>query len=109
MRIAFILALGFLLLPAAAHAAGPVERSNPYAALFKGQLQVLPAPRTPLPAPAIPPLPFAVPVPSNSSTVVCGMTIVPANPALDARMVVPVPPNSAKPSIRTITPRVCLR
>jgi hypothetical protein len=105
--LALTLAVGILSLPAITRAAGPEQRSNPYVSLFRGQLEGKPAPPS-SPAIPLPPLVRAA-TPSNAPIVVCGMTILPADPKSDARMLVPVPKNNAKPSIRTISPTACRR
>jgi hypothetical protein len=111
MRIAFafILAAATLAPSEAARAAGPVERSNPYVSLFRAQLDGMPAPASPSQPVVTPPFPARAAAPSHAPTVVCGMTLVPEDPAADARMLVPVPKSNAKASIRTITPTACGR
>jgi hypothetical protein len=49
------------------------------------------------------------------SRVVCGMTVIPANPRIDRKFVIPQPPTFAtpqspvpiKPMIRTVPPAIC--
>jgi hypothetical protein len=40
--------------------------------------------------------------------IVCGMTVIQADPSVDPKMVIPAPPNSDQFRIRRITPPVCV-
>lgn len=105
--LALTLVIGILSLPATPRAVGP-ERSNPYVSLFRGQLEGTAAPPFSSASNPLPPFVRAA-VPSNAPVIVCGMTIVPADPKSDPRMLVPAPKNNTKPSIRTIAPTACRR
>lgn len=72
-----------------------VDRKNPYSRLFK-------TPASPTAAVVTPARPAA-----GKPEVKCGMTLIPIDPALDPRMVVPPLPSSTKFTIRAIDPTTC--
>jgi hypothetical protein len=89
----------------------PGRAFEPLRQLFAGQLDGKPV-VPPMPAQSgtllqQPTTPSAASSNAPRPMVACGMTLVPADPKLDARMLVPVPRNNAEPSIRTVTPTVC--
>jgi hypothetical protein len=66
------------------------DRKNPYSKLFKPVL-----------------LPVA-PAPSAAGPEIkCGMTIIPVDPSIDPRMVMPPLPSTTKYAIRAIDPPLC--
>ncbi len=101
----FVLIAGVLAAPASLSAAGPAGRANPYTNLFTGRLD-LQSTRPLLTAPTS--LPSQAGLPSaQSPTIVCGMTLVPADPKIDPRILVPAPTRGVTPSMRIVTPTIC--
>lgn len=114
-----VAALVVLALPASALAGGASQnRSNPYGALFVGQLSgstqqkqptpVLP-PSLPSPSPnfALPPL---QPLPQNApppQIVICGMTVAQGDATIDPKMPQHPPVNAPKPSIVIVPAPAC--
>jgi len=104
-----------LALPAAAFAAERPQRQNPYASLFTGQLGSEQAPSAP--KPPVPSLPFAqlpnlvqpaapqFPLPAVITK--CGMTIYRGDATIDPKILLPSPPDAAKPMIKTIPAPAC--
>ena len=45
--------------------------------------------------------------PPQKPTIVCGMTLIPADPKIDPRIHIEPPARSPKPLIRTIAPEMC--
>lgn len=72
-------------------------RSNPYSRLFPvpGVEAVAQPQPTPRRAPAAEP------------KVVCGMTLIPADPQIDPRFAIPIPQDGTRFTIRAIEPPVC--
>jgi hypothetical protein len=66
---------------------------------LSGQITAPNAPRKPLPAP---------PATTTSPSVVCGMTLIPANPAVD-RAMKRATPTDRQFTIRAVEPTVCRR
>ena len=85
--------------------APPQQAKNPFTNLFARELQ------PPAPAPVTVALPIAVvsatPLVDKHPRVVCGMTLVPVDPDLDAAMRRVVPETGPKFTIRLVPPRLC--
>ena len=110
MRIAFVATLvaGSLTMSASI-SASPLDQGIPLppsaSHLFDGQPKVEQKGLPPLNAPLL--KPQARPQPGQRPTaVVCGMTLIPADPKLDAAIRHPAPENP-NPTIRAIVPRAC--
>ena len=71
------------------------NKSNPYRNLFKEQSALQKAVQA------------AAPKADPKPTVVCGMTIVPADPSIDPKMLVPRKADGVDYTIRVITPAIC--
>jgi hypothetical protein len=82
------------------------ERSDPWRGLFV--VKPLPSPEgqsvtvLPLPSQAA-----ALPQRHQPQRGPCNMPIVPANPDVDRRMIVPIPANGAHATIRVVEPTIC--
>jgi hypothetical protein len=117
MRVApsFAIIVVCLAASSALSAAEPTERSNPYVNLFNAQL-------APGQSPALPARPVWPVEPEMLSeltarartfsrmqrpAVVCGMTLVPGDPRIDARIFVPAPRRDIKPKMRIVPPATC--
>src|SRR5262249_9643039 len=103
---------GVLVLSASGVAAQENHRSNPYAGLFTGQIVTSPENA---PAPSERPryrIPFVVSptpgsLPSPSTMVVCGLTIVQGDARLDPAMSHQPPANASTPSIKIVPAPAC--
>jgi hypothetical protein len=73
------------------------RRSNPYSSLFQPAPLVKPGEHTQ----AMPPPPPAKP------KVVCGMTVIPADPRIDPKFTIAPPDRQTKYTIRAIEPPIC--
>jgi hypothetical protein len=51
--------------------------------------------------------PVAAPASAQKPAVICGMTLVPADPKVDPRMKVPAPDRGVAFAMRTVPPTVC--
>jgi hypothetical protein len=83
------------------------RRRNPWGNLFTGQLKVDPKRLSPRQAPSIGQLP--APLSAPAFRVLCGMTLIPADPKIDAGIRHPMPENGPKFTIQTIPPPACQR
>lgn len=85
--------------PAPAAQSGWQRKSNPYSDLFQPAPLVKPNERTQATSPSAPAKP----------KVVCGTTVVTADPAIDPkfRFMIPAPDRPTKFTIRTIDPTIC--
>ena len=83
------------------------QRRDPWGNLFMGQLKVDPKRPSPPKAPSFGQLPAQGSIPSFR--VVCGMTLIPADPNIDAGIRHPIPKNGPKFSIQTIPLPPCQR
>jgi len=78
---------------------------NPWANLFTGQLKVDPTRPSPPKASLLGQRPAQRP--AQAFRVLCGMTLIPADPKIDAGIRHPVPENGPKFSIQTFPPPAC--
>jgi len=117
--ISLILLLGFTIVsPATAQIKlEPRVTQSPTTPLFKPSAPLFPVGQAPS-APLLKPSSPLFPVDSNaplknlrqagpSARIVCGMVLVPADPAIDPEIIHPVPPNGTAFTLKTIKPPVC--
>ena len=117
MRVApsFAFIVVFLAASPALSAAAPTGRPNPYANLFStqrpgGQSPALPAgPVWPVAPESLSELAARARALSRMQppAVVCGMTLVPGDPKVDAKIFAPAPRRDIKPKIRIVPPAAC--
>jgi hypothetical protein len=81
------------------------QRRNAFQDLFTGQLKLDPRPPLRPKAPSLgqPPAQRS----AQGSRVVCGMTLIPLDPKIDAAIRHPIPENGPKFTIQTILPPAC--
>ena len=73
------------------------ERQTPYSKLFQAP-EVKPQPAEPSPADA---------PATREPRVVCGMTIIPADPSIDPKIQITLPPSDVRHTIRVFSPPLC--
>lgn len=83
--------------PAPTAQSGWQRKSNPYSGLFQPFTPVKPNERTQATPPSTPAKP----------RVVCGMTVIPADPSIDPKFTIPPPDRSTKFTMRLIEPPIC--
>lgn len=107
MRALSILAAvpGILAASTALSADGPAGRRNPYENLFTGRLTIESTVPSSIQRPPLDPWLEHRPVPAVK--IVCGMTIIPGDPKIDARIFIPELPGGVKFTMRTIPPPIC--
>jgi hypothetical protein len=81
------------------------EQSNPFGNLFAGRAKVPVKPSTIFKTPLV--NTRLAQSPAQQSSVVCGMTLIPADPKVDAAIRHIVPENGRQFTIRTIQPQIC--
>ena len=111
MRVASIalvaaVLIGSASIPATAAGRG-LQRKNPWANLFTGQLKVDSKRPSPPKASLLGQRPAQRP--AQAFRVLCGMTLIPADPKIDAGIRHPMPENGPKFTIQTIPPPACQR
>ena len=104
---AAIIVTGVLAVTGSVSAADGAQRQNPYANLFKGQLNGAAPPRTLAPTPV---LPFVAPpmVRLESGQIGCGMSVIQGDAAIDLKMPHKAPAEP-KPLITIVQPPPCKR
>ena len=100
-RFQALATLALLVAPASAFASGP-QRQNPYASLFKGQLDAVPQQK--------PSTPVLLPSPQSSQaaqSTICGMTVRQGDVAIDSKMPQHPPATAPKPTIKIVPVPAC--
>lgn len=83
--------------PAPTAQSGWQRKSNPYSDLFQPSPLVKPSERTQVTQPSTPAKP----------KVVCGMTVIPADPSIDPKFTIAPPDRATKYTMRLIEPPIC--
>ena len=83
--------------PASTAQSGWRRKSNPYSDLFQPSPLVKPSEHTQVTQPSA----------SAKPKVVCGMTVIPADPGIDPKFIVPLPDRPTRYTMRLIEPPIC--